>query len=62
MTGSMAILTNKRNFLAQQFTMVASVGFVTGKAVLLNRRMLPQERSSLFGVAFVTELIQRIRP
>ena len=42
--------------------MVASMGLVTDEAILLHRRMLPQEWPSLLGVAFVTEFIDGIRP
>jgi hypothetical protein len=57
----MAILTNKRHLLAQELAVVAPVGLMAHETVLLDRRMLPQERSSLVSVAFVTEFIERIR-
>ena len=38
------------------------MGLVADEAILLHRRMLPQEWSSLLGVAFVTEFIDGIRP
>ena len=38
------------------------MGLVTDEAILLHRRMLPQEWSSLLGVAFVTEFVDGIRP
>lgn len=62
MSCNMAALTNQRHLPVQQFAVVASMGLMADEAVLLHRRMLPQKRSSLVGVAFVTELIERIRP
>ena len=42
--------------------MVASMGLVADEAILLHRRMLPHERSSLLRVAPVTEFIDGIGP
>ena len=61
MTGGMAVLTEKRHLLVQKLAVVAPVGLMTSKTIFFHRRMFPHERSSLFGVAFVTELIERIR-
>lgn len=62
MSRNVAALTKQRHPPIQQFAVVASMGLVADEAILLHRRMLPQEWSSLLGVAFVTEFIDRIRP
>jgi hypothetical protein len=56
-----AALAEERNLSDQELAMVTSVYFVAVQAVLLYRRMLKCERSSLFGVAFVTKIIDGIR-
>ncbi len=62
MSLNMAALTKKGDLPAQKLAMVASMGLVADEAILLYRRMFPHERSSLLGVALVTEFIDGIRP
>jgi hypothetical protein len=61
LASGMAALAKEGHLSDKKLGVVAPVGFMTGKAVLRHRRMLPHERPSLFGMAFVTELIDRIR-
>jgi hypothetical protein len=57
----MAALAKERHLSDKKLRVVAPVGFMAGEAVLRHRRMLPHERPSFFCMAFVTELIDRIR-
>jgi len=58
---AMAILANQRHLLGQKLRMVASMGLMADQAVLCHRDMLPHEGPSFFCMAFVAELIDRIR-
>jgi hypothetical protein len=61
LAGVMAALAKKRHLSDKKLGVIAPVGFMAGKAVLGHGRMLPHERPSFLCVAFVTELIDRIR-
>jgi hypothetical protein len=40
--------------------MVTPMGLMADQAVLLHRRMLPHERPPFFGMAFETEVVDRV--
>jgi len=56
----MAVLADIGNFFGQQFGVSAAMGRMTDKAVLLNRRMLPDKGASFFRMTLVTQLIDGI--
>lgn len=56
-----AALAEKRRLSVQELPMIAPMGHVACKAILLDRRMFPEEGPALFGVAFETEFIYGIR-
>ena len=56
----MAALTEIRHLRDQQLVVIRAVRLMARRAVLADRRVLPQERPALLGVAGVAELIQRI--
>lgn len=60
LTEFMAALTEERCLADQKLGMIAAVRRMAIEAVLRDRRMLEHERPSLFRVAFVAELIDRI--
>jgi hypothetical protein len=57
----MTVLAKMGNLAGKELGVVTSVGGVTDQAVLFDRGMLPHVRTSLFSVALVTQIIDRIR-
>ena len=53
----MTLLTEAGPFHFQKFVMVGTVGVVTVQTVFSNRRVIPKEGASLFGMAGVTVFI-----
>lgn len=49
----MATLTKLRSPVGQEFPVIAPVYRVAGLAILLHRGMFPEERTALFGMAFI---------
>jgi hypothetical protein len=56
----MTTLAKERHPPGQKPAMITSMNFVAVQAVLWNRHMLKCKGSSLFGMAFITELVYRI--
>ena len=56
----MATLAKERHPSGQKPAMITSMNFVAVQAVLWNRHMLKCKGPSLFGMAFITELVYRI--
>ncbi len=56
----MAISANLGHSTGQELVVIAAVGNMAIQTVLIHRWMGPHERSSFFGVALVTELINGI--
>jgi hypothetical protein len=50
-------LAKEGYFPNQKFEVMTSVNLVADEAVLRNRRMLESKGASLFGMAFVTEVV-----
>jgi hypothetical protein len=57
--GVMATLTKQRHPVGQQLAVITPVNGMAGFAILFHGRMLPEKRSALFRMAFVTQLIDR---
>ena len=55
----MALLAQQRRLDLQHLLVVRAVGVVAVQAVLAHRRVLPQERAALLGVAGVAVLVDR---
>jgi hypothetical protein len=60
MTGqhvNMALLAQQMNASRQKLGIVRTMRLVTGHAILAGRRMLPEKRTTFFGMAGVTHII-----
>jgi hypothetical protein len=60
--GLVTALTELRGLSHKQAPVVASVDFMAIQAVFFNRRMLEPERSPLFSMAFIAELVDGVGP
>lgn len=56
----MAALAKLRRFSHQHIIMIASVHLMAIQAVLHDRGMFPSEGTPFLGVAFITEIVDRI--
>ena len=56
----MTLLAQKWPRCGQQHVVIRAVGFMAIHAVVTHRRVFPEKRSALFGMALVTDLIDRI--